>query len=204
MNWVWIGLGLAALYGLSRSGQSEGSGYASDGTTDSTTSPGSGTFAERWQKDAPPPYNQQYSTFFRKTDGLVTEDIYRSMVGTIRLLVQGMQGQPYHIKCVQNAYRDPDFNKSIGGDANSLHMRGQAIDFLLTEDLQNISEAEMESMGRALNKVGLKVIWYPFRTSDRSVHVQVSEAARKGARRVDYRGRGERGYHASYEAAKNA
>jgi uncharacterized protein YcbK (DUF882 family) len=188
-KWILAGLGL--LFATWGRGSNDGSNNE-------------GTFEDRWKRDVPQPYNQQYSTFFRETDKHLTESIYKWQVITIKRLLRGLESQPYNLKRVQNAYRDPDFNKRIKGDPRSLHMRGMAIDFFLDTDLRDIPESDLESMGKALNRVGLKVIWYPFRKSDRSSHVQISESAARGYRRITYRGRGERGYHNSYKTAKGA
>lgn len=177
--------------------------YNSVGQTDSNiaaggmvSSPNSGTFEQRWQQDAPVPYQSWYSNFF---SGNPTEEIYRNQLKVAWALYNGLkpyEGQ-YWVSRVQNAYRDPEYNRRIGGDSGSFHMQGLAIDFFWNVDTKDMSEATMMQIGKALNEQNLRVIWYPFRTSDRSTHVQWDTKYKI----IYFRGRGEKGYWKSYNEA---
>lgn len=159
-----------------------------------------GQWEARWRAEAPAPYNRLYYNFFSKRPN---KRIFKNVLRILRLMRKAMRGYPNKIKFVQNAYRDKVYNHKIGGERRSHHMNGNAIDFHLTTDLQNFSVPQMEKMGAAFNKVGLRVIWYPFRHRDRSVHLQYDAKAFK-YRRIYYRGRSGRGYHETYRRAKYA
>ncbi len=160
-----------------------------------------GSWEARWAREAPHPHNLYFKNFFSAKP---SERLYRRVLHTLRLLVKGLEGQPIGIQKVLNAYRHPAYNRRIGGDRHSYHIRGKAIDFLPSRSLSRVKPSVMERVGRSLNKQGLRVIWYPFASLYRGgVHVQIDHRALK-YRRIFYRGRRDNGYYSSYRQAKYA
>ena len=80
-------------------------------------------------------------------------------------------------------------------------MHGNTIDFHLTKDLKQLNVPQMERIGAAFNKVGLRIIWYPFHLKDRSVHLQIDKKALL-YRRIYYCERNSHGYYNTYRQAK--
>lgn len=155
----------------------------------------------RWAREAPHPHNLRFRNFFSASPN---KRLYRRVLRTLKILVKALKGQPIQIKKVLNAYRHPAYNRKIGGDRHSYHIRGKAIDWLPSVSLGRVKPAVLERVGRALNSYGLRVIWYPFASNYRGgVHVQIDPKALR-YRRIFYRGRYDSGYYSTYRQAKYA
>ena len=152
------------------------------------------SFRERWATDAP---GLPFEKFFTQEP---TETIYQNVLITLRRLQAMLQHSSMKISRFQYGYKDAAFLDRINSQ-NSLHGLGLAIDFLTVKDLRNVPEQQLEAWGRELNQAGLSCVFYPFRSSDRSVHVQVNLPTK---RRIYYERKSRKGYKSSYTEAMNS
>ena len=91
---------------------------------------------------------------------IIPVDLYPNIIPTATILdaLRTEIGEPIYIN---STYRDPLYNKAVGGAKNSLHLKFNAIDFSIKRDSSTFKMASISSIYAILKDFDKKGFIYP-------------------------------------------